>query len=239
MDRMLVVVFDNETKAYQGKSALKNLDREGSITLYGSAVILKHADGSVSVKDENYAAPLATLVGTPIGSLIGLIGGPTGFAIGTLSGFMFGGLVDLDNARVGEDYLDDVAKALTPNKVAIVAEVDEEWTTPVDTQMEALGGTVLRRALSEVQDTVNDEAIAAMKADVAQFKAEIKKANDDRKKKLQAKIDALQAKIDAAEERVKERQQAQKTQQKAKRQVLKSNAAAAARALKELANTPV
>lgn len=28
MDRMLVVVFDNESKAYEGKTALLELDRE-------------------------------------------------------------------------------------------------------------------------------------------------------------------------------------------------------------------
>ena len=34
MDRMLVVVFDNESKAYDGKSALQQLAKEGSIGLY-------------------------------------------------------------------------------------------------------------------------------------------------------------------------------------------------------------
>ena len=70
-----------------------------------------------------------------------------GLAIGALSGLTFGAFYDIDTARVGEDFVDDVSKSLTPNKVAIVAEIDEEWTAPVDTRMEALGGTVFRRAL--------------------------------------------------------------------------------------------
>ena len=237
MERMLVVVFDNETKAFQGKSALSEMHREGSILLYASAVILKHADGSVSVKDGHYAAPIATLIGTPMGSLIGLLGGPPGMAAGAISGMLVGGIVDVENARVGEDYIDDVGRALTPNKVALVAEIDEEWTTPVDTRMEALGGVVLRRALWEVRDTVDDEEIAAMKADLARFKAEIRRQNADRKKKLHAKVEALQAKIDAREQALKERLQARKAQKLAKREVLKANAAAAGRALKELATT--
>ena len=32
MDRMLVVVFDNESKAYEGKKALSELDIDGSIS---------------------------------------------------------------------------------------------------------------------------------------------------------------------------------------------------------------
>ncbi len=46
MDRMLVVVFDNESKAYDGKKALLQLDGEGSISVYAYAVLAKHADGT-------------------------------------------------------------------------------------------------------------------------------------------------------------------------------------------------
>lgn len=238
MDRMLVVVFDHETKGYEGKSALRELEKEGSIALYASAVILKHADGSVSVKDE--AAPLlGTLVGTPAGALIGLLGGPAGVAAGATAGLLIGGLVDIDNARVGEDYVEDVSRALEPNKVALIAEIDEEWTTPVDTRMQALGGVVFRRALWEVREQIDDEDIAAMKADLAQLKAEIQKTSAEQKKKLQAKVDALQAKIEAREQTLKQRRDAYTAQAHAKREVLKNNAAAAGRALKELATTPV
>jgi uncharacterized membrane protein len=52
MDRMLVVVFDNETKAYEGKKALMQLDGEGSISVYAYAVLAKNADGTATVKQE-------------------------------------------------------------------------------------------------------------------------------------------------------------------------------------------
>ena len=129
-------------------------------------MVVKHADGTVSVKQLDDSGPIGTLTGTAVGSLIGLLGGPVGLAIGAASGLALGALYDVDNARVGEDFLDDVSKSLTPNKVAVVAEVEEEWTTPVDTRMEALGGTVLRRALWEVENTVDEQEVAAMKADL-------------------------------------------------------------------------
>lgn len=50
MDRMLVVVFDNETKAYEGKKALLQLDGEGSLSVYAYAVLAKYADGTATVK---------------------------------------------------------------------------------------------------------------------------------------------------------------------------------------------
>src|SRR5271165_2075089 len=168
MDRMLVVVFDNETKAYEGKKALLQLDAEGSISVYAYAVLAKHADGSTTIKQGDDPGPLGTLVGTSLGSLIGLLGGPVGLAIGTTAGLFSGSLADLNNARVGEDFIDDVRQELQANKFAVVAEIQEDWTTPVDSRMEAIGGKVFRRALSEVENTVNDEDTAAMKADMAQ-----------------------------------------------------------------------
>ena len=143
MDRMLVVVFDNEAKAYEGKKALLQLDGEGSISVYAYAVLAKHADGTTSVKQGDDSGPIGVLLGTSFGSLIGLLGGPAGVAIGAATGLAAGGAVDLNNARIGEDFIDDVSKQLVPNRVAVVAEIEEDWTTPVDNIMESLGGTVV------------------------------------------------------------------------------------------------
>lgn len=239
MERMLVVVFDSETQAYEGKSALHQLEQEGSLSIFAGAVVVKSADGTTSIRQAEDFGPVGTLVGTSVGSLIGLLGGPVGVAVGAVSGLTLGGLFDLDNVRVGDDFIAEVAASLTPNTVAVVAEVDEEWTTPVDTRMEALGGKVFRRALWEVRDQIVDADIAAMKADLAQLEAEMAQARADRRAELQAKLDRLQAKLEAKQKQAKVRHQAFAQRQKSKREVLKKNAAAAGRALKELANTPV
>jgi uncharacterized membrane protein len=227
MDRMLVVVFDNESKAYEGKKALLQLDGEGSISVYAYAVLVKHADGSATVKQGDDPGPLGTLVGTSLGSLIGLLGGPAGVALGATAGMAVGAAADLDNARIGGDFLDDVNKVLAPNRVAVVAEIEEDWTTPVDTRMDAIGGTVFRRALSDVRTTVNDEEIAAMKADLAQMKAEHAKAHADRKTKLLEKMNQLDSKIQARLQKAKERRQVAEREAQAKAGVLKAKAAAA------------
>jgi uncharacterized membrane protein len=239
MERMLVVVFDNEKKAFEGASALKQMERESSFSIYAGAVVVKHADSTVSVKQLEDSGPIGTLAGTTVGSLIGVLGGPVGLAIGAASGLALGALYDADDIRVGEDFLVDVSKTLTPNKVAFVAEVEEEWTTPVDTRMESLGGVVFRRALWEVEKTVDDEETAAMKADLEQLKSEISQAAADRRAKLQKKIDQLQAKVDAQVEKSKQRHAAFEARQKAKKDVLKKNATAAGQALKKLAHTNV
>jgi len=227
MDRMLVVVFDNETQAYDGKKAFMQLDAEGSIGVYAFAVVSKHADGTVTVKQEDDYGPIGTLLGTTFGGLIGLLGGPVGFGIGLATGAVAGGAVDIYNVGIGGDFIDDVNKSLTPGKFAVVAEIDEDWTTPVDTRMEAIGGTVYRRALSEVKHTLHEEHVAAMKADRAQMKAEQAKAHADRKAKLQEKINQLDSKIQAQLQKAKERREAAQREAQAKVKVLKAKAAAA------------
>ena len=232
MDRMLVVVFDNELKALEGKKALLNLDNEGSISVYAYAVVAKNADGTASIKQGDDSGPLGTLAETSLAALIGALFGPVGLAVGATAGFAGGTAADLANAGVGEDFIDDVSKDLLPFSVAVVAEIEEDWTAPVDLRMEAIGGTVFRRALADVQHQVHEENVAAMKADVAQFKAELAQASADRKAKLQEKITNLESKIQAQLQSAKEKRQAAEAQVQAKAKILKSKAGAALAAVR-------
>jgi uncharacterized membrane protein len=47
MNKILVAVFNGEAAAFQGLSALKDLHRDGDITLYSSAVIVKDKSGKI------------------------------------------------------------------------------------------------------------------------------------------------------------------------------------------------
>jgi uncharacterized membrane protein len=160
---MLVVVFGEASKAFDGRDTLKSLDRDGSISVYAYAVISRKADGKSILNEEEDSGALGTLLGTSLGSLIGLLGGPVGVAIGAAAGSVAGATVDLDNARVSAGFVDKVARRLTAGKFALVAEIEEKFTTAVDLPMEALGGVVYRRALSEARDSSNSKNVAATK----------------------------------------------------------------------------
>jgi uncharacterized membrane protein len=222
---MIVVVFDNEKKAYEGSRALKDLHTEGSITLYAGAVIAKNPDGNVTVKQEADEGPLGTGVGLVTGSLIGLLGGPVGVAIGATAGTFGGMLYDLEQAGVGGDFLDEVGRHLQPGKVAVVAEAYEEWVTPVDTRMAAAGGIVFRWARAEVVDAQIGRDAAAFEAELADLKAEHARANKEAKAKLQAKIDSVKAKLQATQDRAKAAEEATKREMEAKIKSLKEQVA--------------
>ena len=81
MDRLLVVVFDAESKVYEAKKALHELDREDAITVFDQAVVARNKDGSASVRPGDDLTPVRTLGGTLLGALIGLLGGPVGVGV--------------------------------------------------------------------------------------------------------------------------------------------------------------
>ena len=192
MDRMLVVVFDNEAKAIEGRNALLQLDNQGTILVYAWAVIVKNADQTSTVKQSDNPGRRGTLIGTSLGALISLLGGSAGLAIGSA---VAGNILDLNKAIVRADFIDDVTKELLPNRLALLAEVKEDSTTPVDTRMEPLGGIVFRRALSDVKHRTDMGHVAAIKADLARMKAELNRARAARRAKLQEKINQLDSKI--------------------------------------------
>ena len=146
MDRMLVVVFDSESKANEGKDVLFQLESEGAVVVYAYAVVARNKDGVARVAQNEDPRVVGTVLGTSLGALIGLLGGPVGVGLGAAAGLAAGAAVDLDHSRIGEDFVEDLRQELLPEKFALVAEIDEDMTYPVDTRMEAIGGTVFRRA---------------------------------------------------------------------------------------------
>jgi uncharacterized membrane protein len=224
MNKMLVAVFDTEAAAFQGLSALKDLHRDGDITLYASAVIVKDKSGQISIKQAADDGPVGTAVGLLTGGLIGILGGPAGLAIGATIGGFTGFLCDLDESGIGATFLDDVSKTLTSGKAAVLADVEESWTTPVDTRLHKLDGIVFRRLRAEViEDQLARESAA--------FDADLKVLQDDLKQGVAANKAAIQKDI----EQVKKQIKATQDQAKAKLDQAKAEADARIKALQNQA----
>jgi len=227
MERMLVVVFDDELKAYDGSRALTELDAEGSISIHSQAVVQKNADGKIIVKKTSDDLPIRTISGTAIGALIGLLGGPIGLGIGAVAGTFAGSIADINRAGVDADFLDEASAKLTPGKWAIVADVSEDWVTPVDTRMAAVGGTVFRSTRHDVEQEQKAKETAAMKDEIAKLKDERAKAKAEQKAKIQKKIDDLNKKLHAKLEQAKKTSEQQQAEAKAKIEALTKKAAKA------------
>jgi uncharacterized membrane protein len=195
MSKFVVTTFSSEANAYEGTRALRELHAAGDLTLYGLAVITKDSGGKLSVK-EGPDELAGTAVGSLVGALVGVLGGPAGVVVGLTTGMLLGGVSDLLNVGVGTQFLDKVSRDLAPGKAAVIAEVDEDWVTPLNTRMEAIGGSVVREWRSDFEEAEIEKETAARKAELKQLKAEIAQSNADAKAKLQKRASEVKAKLD-------------------------------------------
>jgi uncharacterized membrane protein len=216
MNKMIVAVFDSESAAFEGVSALKDLHKSGDITLYASTVIAKDKTGKIELKQEADSGPVGTAVGLVAGSLIGLLGGPVTMAMGASAGGLTGLLYDLDDSGIGSTFLDDVSKTLTAGKTAVVADVDESWTTPVDVRLRKLGGTVSRRLREEVIEDQLIRESAAFEASLKALDDELKQASAENRAAIQKEIDETKKELKATQDQAKARLDQAKTEMDAR-----------------------
>ena len=224
MNKMLVAVFDTEAAAFEGLTALKDLHNDGDITLYATTVLVKDKAGKIGIRQAVDEGAAGTAAGLLTGGLIGLLGGPVGLPIGAAIGGLTGLLFDLDKSGIGATFLDDVARALTPGKAAVVADMEESWTTPVDARLHKHGGIVFRRLRSEVvEDQLNREA-AAFEADLKGLNEELRQASAENKAAIQKDIDAVKKQLKVTQDLAKARLDEAKAEMEAKVKALQAQA---------------
>jgi uncharacterized membrane protein len=203
MNRILVVVFDNEAAAEVGSRAMKHLDTEGAISLYAMRVIAKDAKGKVTVKEATGPALSGTGMGLAIGGIIGLLAPPIGIAVGAITGSIAGAVRDFWVSGVGLDFVEQTDALLKPGKVALIAEVEEEWIMPVDARMQAIGGHVIRRERAEIADAHLDRDISVLRAELQTLESEAANTTDALRKRLSKSVTVVKLSLKTAIQRAK------------------------------------
>jgi len=161
MENVLVAVFDSDVRAHEAAHALESMFDAGVIRLTASAIVTKSPGGAITVTQAYQPSPQNTLGASAVGILIGMLAGTIGLAIGFATGLIVGSTTDMFYLKLGRDFLADVERALEPGKAALVAQIYEEQTGPVDERMAALGGVVLRRTLRDLADDEYQKIVAA------------------------------------------------------------------------------
>jgi uncharacterized membrane protein len=225
MDKMIVIVFDGEPAAYAGSRALKELHWEGSITLYSGSVIVKESNGRIQLKQVVNLGQAGSVLGTATCALVGALAdeavmGPTA-ALG-------GQPPDLCSAGVSEEFLRDVARSLRPSKSAVVAEIEEDWITPLDSLMDMLGGMVFRRVRAELGDVQLEREATVLHAETKHLRDELSHVVGPAKMKLQVKADEARVRLERAKDQAQRRLDAMMLEADAKVRSLQAQAASAA-----------
>ena len=209
MSKFALMVFADQRKAYEGVHALQQLHAEGSLTVWGTDVLQRDADGKVTFARRDDQGPLGAGLGALAGGLVGLFGGPVGAAVGVAVGATAGGVSDLFELGVSDEFLAAVERDLAPGKVAVIAEVSEDWIVPLDTRMEELGTKVVREDRLAFAEDALEKRVKARKARLAELKAERAKHRAERVTELQTLLTA-----EVEEERRKLRSIAEKSEKR-------------------------
>ena len=204
MERILVAAFPSDARAYQGLRALEDMDRQGTITVYATAVIAGDGEsGAVTVKQAADPGPLGTPVALLTGSLLGPLAGSVGIAVAAGAGTLGRVLYDLARIGIDEDFLTEVGQALRPGTAAVVAEVWEERITPLDARISALGGTVFSRVRKEIVDGQIERDVAVLRAELASLAAELASEPEEHRAHVEERIDGARTRLRAAQQRAK------------------------------------
>ena len=161
-DRAVIAVFDTQNQAYGAAAELQRLADEGGITIKRGAIVTKDAKGNLTIPDSrDVGAPWGLLGGGLMGGLLGALLGPAGAAagaaagtaaaagaaVGGAAGATLGGSADLLALGVDQAFIDDVSAGLDPGHTALIAELSEGSTEPVDGAVRRHQGRVHRQDL--------------------------------------------------------------------------------------------
>lgn len=219
MSKFAVAVFEDEKKAYEGLHALRELHAEGGLTVWGTDVVQRAADGKISVVKSDDAGPLGTGLGALTGGLVGLFGGPIGVVVGATAGVAAGAVGDLVHLGLSDEFLLSVERELAPGKFAVIADISEEWVVPLDSRMEELGAKVVREDRLAFAEDALEKRVNARKARLAQLKAEHAQRKAERaKERAGTKAEAMMQKL-LTEEIEGERRKLEKIAEKSEKRL--------------------
>lgn len=212
MNKMIAILLDSEAAAYDGVRALEDLHYRGDLTVFATAVVARNTDGSAKIvkpTDQDWAG---TAVGLFTGGLVGLLGGPIGIAVGAASGTMLGCAYDLIKSDIDMTFGDEIAQKMGRGKFAVIAEVYEEWVTPLDSAISPLGGTILRRPRMQVVEDELTRETESLKQEIEVLKEEQAEVRQEHKAAIQARIDELQQRLEKVQARAKARMEDTKSE---------------------------
>lgn len=142
--KFIAIEFPTEAKAYEGFHALRQLQRDRTVTVYETLVIGRDEHG-LSMHRMRERPMRRTSIGAVLGAVVGTVGGPMGMLLGATAGGSLGALEEAVHQTIDDEHADDIGKQLAPGSAALLAELREKTAGPLDARMAELGGKVMRQ----------------------------------------------------------------------------------------------
>jgi uncharacterized membrane protein len=194
---VIAVSFAESSRAYQALSELKGAGLEGRVDVLAASIVTRDEQGRLYTPEgDDTAAGVATVGGSLVGLLIGVIGGPIGMLFGWTGGLLVGGAADLHRADDTDSVLGEISRYIPAGGTAIVAELGEYAPEVVDTLMAEQGGIVYRRSAEAIREELAaaQNAYRAAQKEAAQAARELRKV--ERHEKAAEQKAAIKEKLD-------------------------------------------
>ncbi len=151
--RVIVMTFDENSKAYEAFAKLKNESRLGKIEVEQLAVVENvKGEGFKILEGADLTGSDRLFAGGLIGAFVGMIGGPLGLLLGWTTGSLIGSVSDIREVEEANSAFSRTANVLTEETVGLIAIASEFSPNVLDTLIkEELGGEVVRFTYSQVE----------------------------------------------------------------------------------------
>jgi len=148
---LVVVAFDAAEEAGQALKLLEGGQKQGTLKVLNAAVLVKDAEGKVTIKDTQDIDPKkGRRLGAVTGGLIGLAGGPVGVVLGALAGAGAGGLAGAKiDLGFSEQFLNELPQYLKPGTSALIVLVEHEYAEQVTEVIPKKKGVFFQQALTD------------------------------------------------------------------------------------------
>jgi uncharacterized membrane protein len=168
MSDLVVVGFDNVTKADEVLWRLRAMQSNDLVDLEDAVVVIRDQAGKVQLKQSidltGAQASSGLIAGTFLGGLIGmlffnpaagfLLGGMFGAGAGALSG-------SLADYGIEDDFIKSMAQTIPNNSSALFILARNARLDKILAQLSDVGGKILKTSLSPEQERKLQEALAA------------------------------------------------------------------------------
>jgi uncharacterized membrane protein len=152
MENIVIVTFNDSKAALRGLQELQQLDDDGKLKLRTATVVERRPDGTWRIADEDEQADFgATIAGGLLGALVGVLAGPLGLLLGGAAGLMAGEVIDITEDEARELIHEAMIRRVPPGTMALIGDVEEPLSHPLDDAMAKLGAQVARWPRAEVQ----------------------------------------------------------------------------------------
>ncbi|WP_159476769.1 DUF1269 domain-containing protein [Dyadobacter sp. 3J3] len=191
MTKIIVISFDQESKAIEALHKLAALESYGDITVYEKTMVRKLENGHYEILKQEESQGWKTLEGMAVGSLLGMLAGPVGFVIGLYTGAAIGLVSEIREYNFEADFIAKTEQGASAGTVSIIAEIDEDSNVFIDEAVKTFGGTISRSDVDFEFDHYANEKLDELDDQINAARVELKKSAGEAREKVTKKIAKL------------------------------------------------